>query len=435
MERCASQLGDLLKLAKRHGAVGAQAFREVSQGHRVEVLKGKVTAQSELTEAELVLKVWLDGGKEGTATGKLADGPALVDTALAMAAEANENAHAGPHRRLAGLQQGLGIADRRFSALDDAGRADVAITAERGARAVDRRLVSRGFWYQDQLRLRSFVNSRGVVLEEADTTFSAGGAVAFAGDESGVQHDIASRSFSSVASLPFGTIAARLAQCRQTRGEQLDGEVRVLLSPSATAALFARLAEGFTQDALATGGTFLTATAPGDTVVDPRLHLVDDGLEVAGLRSRSFDPNGVLPVPLTLLREGRVDGRFLGLEAARKQDQQPTGHRRGDRLQPSNLRLRSGTRSSNAILKERGGFTLAVDHLANLDGFDLAAGILDIPVFGRVLKAEKQVGTMVNIRLRGDLKEVLKRVVDVASNTDRVGHVDAPALLLEGFSI
>ena len=143
----------------------------------------------------------------------------------------------------------------------------------------------------------------------------------------------------------------------------------------------------------------------------------------------------MLPVPLTLLREGRVEGRFLGLQAARQQDQLPTGHRHGDTLAPSNLRLRSGTRSSNAILKDVGGYTFAVDQLPSLGGLDMSTGLLEVPVFGRVLKAEKQVGTMVGVVLHGDLKVALNRVVEVASNTDRVGHVDAPALLLEGLAL
>ncbi|NCG21858.1 MAG: hypothetical protein GWP91_22805 [Rhodobacterales bacterium] len=435
MESRTVQLKDLVQEAKRLGAVGAQALCEVSQGVRVDVLKGKTTSQSRLNESELTVKVWLEGGREGVASGDPAEGRALVGRALSMANTAPKNEHAGPHRRLAGLQQGLGIADRRISALDDADRLDVAVTAERSARATDRRIVSRGFWYQDQHRLRSFANSRGVVLEEFDTTFRAGGAVAFAGDECGVTDEIASRSFSTVASLPFGILAARMALTRQNRGEKLAGEVRVLFSPAATAALFARISQGFTQDGLATGGMFLIPTPEGQTVVDRRLHLVDDGLEVSGLRSRSFDPNGVLPVPLTLLREGRVEGRFLGIQAARQQDQLPTGHRQGDTLAPSNLRLRSGTRSSNAILKDVGGYTFVVDQLPSLGGLDMSTGLLEVPVFGRVLKAEKQVGTMGGMVLHGDLKVALNRVIEVASNTDRVGHVDAPAMLLEGLAL
>ena len=48
---------------------------------------------------------------------------------------------------------------------------------------------------------------------------------------------------------------------------------------------------------------------------------------------------------------------------------------------------------------------------------------------------ERTEGVVRNARLSGNIIEVLKQVVDIASDTDRVGHVDAPGLLLDGVQV
>jgi predicted Zn-dependent protease len=163
--------------------------------------------------------------------------------------------------------------------------------------------------------------------------------------------------------------------------------------------------------------------------------MVDDGTTHGGYRTRSFDDRGTMPVPLTLLREGRVDGRFLDPETARLIEACPSGHVLDDDLVATNLMLRSGTRSMNAILTDRGGYSLAIHDFPDLSGLNLLTGEFKLKVHGTVLKSNVQVGAMRNVTLTGNMLHVLNSVVDVASDTDRVGHVDAPGMLLDGCTL
>ena len=67
--------------------------------------------------------------------------------------------------------------------------------------------------------------------------------------------------------------------------------------------------------------------------------------------------------------------------------------------------------------------------------FPVTDRAFDWTVSGTVVRKAVEKGPVRGIRLRGDLVTVLRRVVEVASDTDREGHVDAPGMLLEGFEV
>lgn len=422
-------------MARQVGAAGVELLHEEWSGHRLRLERGRTVAKDEPSGSRLRVRVWLEGGREGRADGPLSSGAALIDQAMLAAGDAEDSDVQGPMGRLAAVLGGLGIDDRRYGSIEDEDRLEVLQTAERAAKAVDRRIVPGAFWYEDRRCQRSFANSKGVELEEIDTTYHAGCTVSVAGEKGSVVRTFDGRTFSTVASLPFGSDAARTAIACLKRGTQLSGPVRVLLEPEATAALVAALGQGFTNARVDGDGFFLSPAGDGEPVVDERLHLVDDGTIPGALRTASFDDRGVAPVALVLLREGRVDGRFLGVSGAREIEARPTGHLVDGKLRPRNLALRSGSRSINVMLNEATEPLLYIHQLPDLGGLDLATGKVRIPVSGAVMKGHEAIGGMTDATLVGDLMEVLNSVVEVASNTDRVGHVDAPAILLDGFTI
>lgn len=435
METRIPQLTELVRAARRAGAHGSEFLFEEFVGHRLGTQRGQVSAREQLRGERLQVRVWLEGGREGSVEGPLDSGAALIDQALLQAADAGESALHGPMGRLSAVLGGLGIDDRRYGAIEHEDRLDVLTTAERAVRAVDRRLVPGAGFYEDRRTLRTFANSKGVELEERNTTYRAGTSASIVGESHVIRSSVEARTFASIASIPFGTNAGTIAVAVLPRGEQLEGPVRVLLEPEATAALIAALGEGFTAARLRSGNFFLKPAPDGSPVVDERLHLIDDGTVHGALRTASFDDRGIAPVPLTLLREGRVDGRFIGVDTARLTDTRPTGHDVDGALLPRNLALRSGGRSVNVLLNEAQGPVLVVHQLPDLSGLDLVSGAFEAPVVGSVWRDNAAVGGMSSGVLRGDLMTVLNSVVEVASNTDRIGHVDAPAILLDGFTI
>jgi len=398
------------------------------------VLKGGKPAHETEREATLTVRTWLDEGRTGEATGAPEALGALLDEALAAAGEADPDPLQGPVARQERELGGLGIDDRRRAQVEASHRESVLTGAWQTVRKASK-LTPRDFAYRDARTVRRYVNSRGVALEEAGTTFAVrGSAVAQSPDGDFVLSErIASRRFSTVATLPLGEFLVRRAAAVRQPGETLEpGPVRVVLTPRATAQLFEHLGAAFTAARMAAGDFFL-----GDPAValDPRLHLLDDGLLVGGLRTRAFDDRGVAPVALTLLRDGRPDGRFLSVEEARRHEVRPTGHWLGGRLAPSNLVLKSGTRSVNALLAELRGPSLRVDDLPDLSGVDLVTGAARLPVHGEVMDANKAVGAMRHVVIEGSLLEILGELVEVCNDTDRWGAVDAPALITQGWTL
>jgi len=437
MDSRQQRVTSLVEHARKAGARGAEILSTLSEGLEIGIQRGRVVSQRELASESVSVRCWLDGGRAGRVSGVLADGPRLVELAMKAAAKSKPSALEGPVARLKSVASGLGIDDRRYQSTPVPDKIDVVAAAERSVRSVDKRIVPEKFIYRDGRELRSFANSKGVRLEEAGTTFTASGAVsaAYEGGTLHLESTIRSRTFASTGSLPFGTNLARRAAALLETGETLDGEIRVVLRPHVTARLFAWLGEAFEAQSFLNGTFFLQPRDDGEPIIDTRIHMVDDGTAHGAFRTRSFDDRGTMPVPLTLLREGRVDGRFLDPETARRLETGPSGHVVDDELVATNLMLRSGTRSLNAILTDRGGYSLAVHDFPDMSGLNMLTGEFEVQVHGVVMKSNVQVGAMRNVTLKGNMLDVLNRVVDVASDTDRVGHVDAPGMLLDGFTI
>ena len=158
---------------------------------------------------------------------------------------------------------------------------------------------------------------------------------------------------------------------------------------------------------------------------------LDDGRTPGGLHTRSFDDRGVVPVPLTLIKEGFADQAYRGPEAARREGVTPTGHEMAGEQVSGNLALRSGTKTVNHTWTDFKEWSLWLDDL-DPTGMDLATGQLDVEIDGQVMRANKPVGALRRRRAHLDLAKMLCSVREVCSDTDRVRHVDAPALFLDG---
>ena len=80
---------------------------------------------------------------------------------------------------------------------------------------------------------------------------------------------------------------------------------------------------------------------------------------------------------------------------------------------------------------------LAVDDFPDLSDAVLnpATGELRAQISGTVLDANKLTGAVRGVWLVGNLREVLNQVVEICSDTDRIGHVDAPGMVLDGFRV
>lgn len=430
--RTSNDLASLVDVALAQGAKGAEVVARRSQGWKLR-LAGKGTPTSEETaDEELVVRVWVEAGRTGIQRGRLDQGEELVGQALASTFESPEDSYAGPVEKLGTLPSGLSILDRRHPNLELNDRVDALQDVVHQASA-DRRFQPGVFEYEDSLMWRAVANSRGVEFEEQSSRFHIGGTLTGGGL---TIHDfVTSRAFSSVASLPLGTRMIQRADALLADGRGLPkGPVRVVLPPLPVARILMAIGDQFLPDVLASG-SFMFRDLGDSRSISPQIHVVDDGQLPGGLRSRGFDDRGSFPMPLLLLREGVVAGRFLTPERARRLKTRPTGHVWGDEVHSNNLIMRGGTRSINALLTELGGPSLMIDDLPDLSGLDLKTGDFEVTVNGVVMEANHPVGAMRGVVLRGNLVTLLSNVVEICNNTDRIAHIDAASMIADGLEL
>ncbi|TVQ91885.1 MAG: hypothetical protein EA397_08265 [Deltaproteobacteria bacterium] len=427
-----------LEAAKARGFEGAEVLHTDIEGFRASVARGKVGGARNYRKEYVSVRVWLEGGREGRATGSVDAFERLLDDAGRLAEGAARWADAGPVGRTAAEGIAPDIADRRYPNLAREDRLEALVSAEKAGLEVDPDLEVSDISYEDARQIRTFANSRGVSMQEPSTWYRLQGAVHDPRTGLGLREVLHDRSFATVASVPFtAALGRRLVELRGDRAT-LEGPIRAVLSPWATAQLLRLLGPHFRWAALEEGSSFLAKARPGGAFkFSTLLHLVDDGLLSGGLRSRSFDDRGVSPVPLTLIRDGVVEGWFQGVDEARVRGVRPTGHETDGFLHPSNLVIRGGLRSVNALLAEQDVPVLILDHLRGLqEGLDLPTGELDCRASGRVVLPRNQIaGVMPFMRISGSLATVFSSVLDLASDTDRFGGIDAAALLVDGFSV
>ncbi len=374
-----------------------------------------------LAGTEVVARVWLEGGRAGV--GSARDGAGAVDAALAQAATAAPCADAGPADRMPQVTGSIGIDDRRHSGIADADRHEVLQTAER-ALAVGG-VVLRSIRYSERREVRSYLSSRDVALAGGATTYALEASASLGSTT--LSHRIASRHFSDVASLPFGTDLRRRLEALSTPTTLPEAPLPVVLEPRAMAALVRSLGPAFCATAI--DRTFVGAFR-GKALASPALHVTDDAALASGLLSRTFDDRGVPPITVAILREGVVNSLLHDPETARAAGLRPTGHVGPGGLAPSNLVVRPGSRTRNVILTELKDF-LVVDEMPPVDlGNGRIAGEVNVVVFAG---GQRQGG--VRARVDTTAPVLLQQVAELAADQERSEEVDAPTAVFRGVAL
>lgn len=413
---------ELIPLIETCRARGARAVEVLRQRFERLESTGCRVRPTRSADERWTVRVWLEGGRAGVAVAPTRAG--LVDAALASAAAAPPSAQAGPADRFAPISGSLGLDDRRHATIEEADRNEFLLLAERTLNHGSVQL--RQLRYEEVRERRSLISSREVELSGAATTYTLQ-AVAGSGAVQ-LGHRIASRHFSDVASLPFGTELRRRIEGLLRPLSLPVGELPLILDPRAAADFLRRLAPAFCADAVR-AGNFLSSRL-GRPLASSVLHITDDAGLSSGLYSRTFDDRGVPPIPVTLLKEGVPNSLYHDPESARALGLRPTGHVTDGVLRPTNLVVRPGSRTRNVILAELPEH-LVIDDLPPLN---LATGRIVGPVLLGVVRGGQREGAAV-AQLDLDVRDLLSRVDEVASDQERNGEVDAPTMVLRGLSL
>lgn len=414
-----AELQEVLDKARQGGARAAEVLR--SSTGWLEQDGAKRAPRSGLEE-RWVVRVYREHGETGEGVAARAD--EALTAALRAAASATPDPHAGPRERMPVRSAGMGIDDRRHGQIGEEDRREILQLAERPFERFP--VPLRDLLYREQRTRRSWMSSRGMEAEEHATTYALSAAVVT--PELCAAHRIASRHFSDVASLPFGTELRRRVE-PLLRPEPLPtSPLPLVLDPRVVADLARLVAPAFSARAVAAGG-FLAGQL-GKRLAAEVFHLTDDAGLFGGLASRAFDDRGVPPIAVTLLKEGVVTSLYHDPESARAEGLRPTGHVTEGGLRPSNLVVRPGARTRNVILTALGPH-LVLDQLPPLD---LGSGRLRgrVPVT-RADRHERTGTAFVDLDVA--VSELLHRIVEVAGDQERSGEVDAPSAVLEGVSL
>ena len=437
-----TRLDSALAAAKAAGADAADALYVGDGSTSVSVRLGKLEDIGRSEGEEIGIRVFI--GQQSASVSSSDLSPAALATAatraVAMARLAPEDKWAG--LAPADLLLKGGLVDLDLADPDEPSAEtlrDVAMAAEDAARAVTGVTNSEGGGASAGRAVTALATSTGFRGGKNSTSFGCSASV-LAGEGGDMQRDYAWHSARYFADLDDAqAIGARAG----TRAVRRLGPIKletaampIIFDPRVSATLVGHLVGAITGSAITRGTSFLK-DALGTQIFDSAITIIDDPLRVRGLRSRSFDGEG-LPVARTaLIDKGVLSGWLLDAASARQLGLQPTGHAaRGTSGPPgagaTNLHMAAGNVSPIALIAgiKRGFYVteligmgvngLTGDYSRGASGFLIEDGELTVAV--------------AEVTIAGNLKDMFKALTPADDLVFRHA-ANVPTLRIDGMTV
>lgn len=351
---------DLVSRALAAGASAADAVFACDASTDVQIRLGALEDVQRSESAAIGLRVF-DGKRSASVSGAdvTAAGLAtLAERAVAMARLAPEDAYAGlaPAELLArGPLPALDLDDEQDP--DPALLRDLAERCEAAARAVPGVTNSEGGSAGAVRSVMALATSHGFVGSYGGSRYGIGASV-LAGAEGAMERDSASHTVRFLSDLEspeaIGRRAGERAVARLGAGKISSGPMPVVFDRRAGGSLIGSLIGAISGSAIARKTSFLLDKR-GKVIFDSAVTILDDPHRVRGLRSRSFDGEGLPTRPWRVIDQGVLTGWMMDSAAARQLGEAPTGHAaRGISGAPatgaSNLHMEAGHDSPEALM-------------------------------------------------------------------------------------
>ncbi len=403
----------LVEAAKRAGADAADAVavRNISQG--VEVRDGRVE-ESERSEGDDVgLRVLVGRRQAVVSTNDVSgDGVAkLAERAVAMARVAPDDKY-------------VGLADPSLLARDfpdlDLLDPKVPSTSELERRACEAEAT--GF-HGSYLR-----SSQGISM------------TAIVGDGTGMERDY------DYTSAPHASDLASPAKVGRTAGERTVAranprkvetcKVPVVFDPRVSNSLVGHLVGAVNGASIARKTSFLKDRL-GEQLFAKNIRIIDDPLRVRGLRSQSFDAEGVKVKKLAIIDEGVLTSWLLDSATARELGLVTTGHaHRGVSSSPSpgsyNLHLEAGEPTPAELISDIAQGFYVTDLIGS--GVNGVTGDYSRGASGFWIENGEITYAVSEVTIAGHLFEIFKSLAPANDLEFRYG-VNAPTLRIEGLTV
>ena len=427
----------LVERARAAGADAADAIYVGGRSQSVSVRMGALEDVGASEGEEIGLRVFRGTRSASVASSALAPDAlaTLVDRALAMAAEAPEDPFAGlapADRLLREAPTDLAIYDP--TEVDPAALKARALEAEDAALAVPRVTNSSGASASVSNSILALATSAGFAAATQGSGHSTSASVV-AGDAGALQRDYDYDSTRFLADLEaaaaIGHRAGTRAAARLDPVKLESGRMAVLFDPRVATSLLGHFAGAITGSGIARKASFLMDKL-GQRIFAPGVTLRDDPHRARGLRSRSFDGEGLPTSPRNLIDDGILISWLADSAAARQLGIDPTGHAvRGTSgapgAGPSNLYLEPGQRTPAQLLAAYPRAILVTELIGM--GVNAITGDYSRGAAGFLIEHGEIVGPVSEITIAANLLDMFATLEPGDDLTLRRG-IDSPTILI-----
>ncbi len=213
-------------------------------------------------------------------------------------------------------------------------------------------------------------------------------------------------------------------------------QAAVVFDPREARSLLGELAGAISGSAVARGSSFLKDKM-GEKLFADDVFIVDDPFLPRGLRSKSFDGEGILPQKRNVIENGRLTTWLLDLRSARQLGLSSTGHaRRGTSgvspPGPSNFYLAGGKCTPQELMQGiKQGFyvTETMGHGANS-----VTGDYSLAARGFWIENGQIAFPVSEMTIAGNLKDMFARLT-AADDLVFLHGIDAPTIRIEDMTI
>ena len=426
--------GQLLDRCRAAGASQAEVSCSEDRGLAVNVRMGEVESVESTRDRGLAVTVYFGRRKGSASTADLREESlaATVDQACAIARHTEEDAAAGL------ADAALMARDlREFDAwhpwaLDARDAVSLALAAEQAGRDADARIAnSDGASVSTGTSLSVYANSHGFVGAERGSHHSISCAL-IAGQGEGMQRDgwysVALAADDLEPAAAVGRRAAQRTLARMDPEPLATGRYPVLFSAEVARSLIGHLLGAVSGGALYRGASFLVDAA-GRQLFPDWFAIHERPFLQRGLRSASFDAEGVATRESPLVEGGVLQRYVLGSYSARRLGLETTANAGG----VHNLEVAANAGGFDALLRGmdrgvvvtelmgQGVNTVTGDYSRGAAGFLVEGGAIIRPVDG--------------FTVAGNLRDMFMAIEAVGSDVDPRSHIRTGSILLGGLTL
>lgn len=431
----------LVEAAKRAGADAADAVAVRGVSHGVEVRDGKVEASERSEGDDVGLRVFVGQRQAVISTNDMSGDNAaqLAERAVAMARVAPDDKYVGlaDPELLAKNFPNLDVLDPVVPSVGELERR--AIEAEEAALAVAGVTKSGGASASTGIGGMVLVTSTGFHGSYLRSSHGVS-MTAIVGDGTKMERDYAFTSALHASDLEspaaVGKLAGERTVARANPRKVATCKVPVVYDPRVSNSLVGHVIGAANGASVARKTTFLKDSL-GKQLFNSKIRIIDDPLRVRGLRSQSFDAEGVATVKRAIIDEGVLTTWLLDCATARELGLQTTGHaHRGVSSSPSpgayNLHMEAGDVSPEDLIADiKEGFYVT-DLIGS--GVNGVTGDYSRGAGGFWIENGKLTYAVSEITIAGHLFEMFKSLTPANDLTFKYG-VNAPTVRVEGLTI